>query len=76
MSQAASAVISLDYYLPEPRELQAALRPIVTLHPEYSARQLRAIITGISFPAELVLTRMIQTLVFHRGVPILGRKLR
>lgn len=40
------AVDALDYYLPEPDELQAALRPLVTLHPEYDARQLRSIIKG------------------------------
>jgi hypothetical protein len=37
---------ALDYYLPQPHELQAALRPLVTLHPEYDARQLRSIIKG------------------------------
>jgi hypothetical protein len=46
MSQAALEVDALDYYLPEPLELQAALRPILALHPEYDARELRAIIKG------------------------------
>ena len=46
MSNALQAADSLDYYLPEPHELQAAVRPIVTLHPEYDARQLRGIIKG------------------------------
>ena len=46
MSNALQAADSLDYYLPEPHELQAAVRPIVTLHPEYDARQLRGIVKG------------------------------
>ncbi len=42
------AADALDYYLPAPHELQAAILPIVTLHPHYDARQLRAIVKGAS----------------------------
>ena len=43
---AMSRADELDYYIPEARELQAAVRPLVTLHPEYDARQLHSIIKG------------------------------
>ena len=46
MSQGLPELDALDYYLPGGAELQAAVRPIVTLHPEYDAKLLRAIVKG------------------------------
>jgi hypothetical protein len=48
MSHTPSDIDALDYYLPGCLELQAAVRPIVTLHPEYDAKLLRAIVKGAS----------------------------
>jgi hypothetical protein len=46
MSHAPSEIDALDYHLPGCLELQAAVRPIVTLHPDYDAKLLRAIVKG------------------------------